>query len=71
MTNAAPLELLDKAINKRVKIIMRNNYEITGILKSFDEFVNCILEDAKDSKDIGDILLNGNNICIILPEIQA
>ena len=68
--NAAPLELLDKAINKRVKIVMRNNYEVTGILKSFDEFVNCILEDAKDTNNIGDILLNGSNICIILPEVN-
>ena len=65
--SSAPLEVLDESIGHRIHIIMRNKYEITGVLKSFDEFVNCILEDAADSNPIGTILLNGNNICAIRP----
>ena len=69
--NVAPLELLDKSINKKIKVIMRNSYEISGILKSFDEFVNCVLENASDKDSIiGNILLNGNNICVIVPEVK-
>jgi len=52
--------------------------EFTGTLKGFDVYVNCVLEDAieydrdaetgkETQKKLESILLNGNNVCMIVP----
>ena len=43
-----PLELVDKAIGSRLHIIMKNDKEIVGTLKGFDDFVNMVLEDVTE-----------------------
>lgn len=74
-----PSELVDKCVNEKVWIIMKSGHkEFTGVLKGFDVYVNCVLEDAVEfdrDQDTGkettrrleSILLNGNNICMIVP----
>ena len=74
-----PSELVDKCVNEKVWIIMKNGHkEFTGTLKGFDVYVNCVLEDAieydrdqesgkETTKNLESILLNGNNICMIVP----
>lgn len=55
---------------------MKGDKEITGTLRGFDEFVNMVLDDVTEFEITPDgnrvtkldqILLNGNNICMMVP----
>ena len=41
-----PLELIDKAINTKIWVLMRGKTEIVGTLRGFDDYVNLVLDDA-------------------------
>lgn len=67
-------ELVDKCIGSRIHIIMKNDKEIVGTLKGFDDFVNMLLDDVTESEatpegrrvtKLDQILLNGNNITMV------
>lgn len=71
-----PLELVDKCIGSRIWIIMRGDKEFVGMLRGFDEFVNMVLDDVTEYEQTEDglqkrkldqILLNGNNVCMLVP----
>jgi U6 snRNA-associated Sm-like protein LSm5 len=71
-----PLELVDKCIGSRLYILMKNEKEFLGTLKGFDDFVNMVLTDVTEyeyndgkrtEKHMETILLNGNNICVLVP----
>lgn len=71
-----PLELVDKCIGSRLWVIMKGDQELVGTLKSFDDYVNMVLEDVieyevtpegKVAHKLDQILLNGNNIAILVP----
>ncbi|KAL1921748.1 uncharacterized protein VTP21DRAFT_10390 [Calcarisporiella thermophila] len=71
-----PLELIDKCIGSRIWVIMKTDREITGKLLGFDDYVNMVLEDVTEyentpegrkSTKVSQILLNGNNICMLIP----
>jgi U6 snRNA-associated Sm-like protein LSm5 len=55
---------------------MKNDREFTGTLLGFDDFVNMVLEDVTEyeitpkgrkSTKLAQTLLNGNNICMLVP----
>jgi len=55
---------------------MKNDREFTGTLLGFDDFVNMVLEDVieyeitpkgRKSTKLAQTLLNGNNICMLVP----
>ncbi len=73
-----PLELVDKCIGSRLWVIMKGDQELVGTLKSFDDYVNMVLEDVTEyevgpegnkrvAHKLDQILLNGNNIAILVP----
>eukprot|EP00994_Dinema_validum_P004325 NODE_2365_length_712_cov_18.167421_g1918_i0.p1 GENE.NODE_2365_length_712_cov_18.167421_g1918_i0~~NODE_2365_length_712_cov_18.167421_g1918_i0.p1 ORF type:complete len:117 (-),score=33.70 NODE_2365_length_712_cov_18.167421_g1918_i0:361-663(-) len=71
-----PLELIDKCIGSRVWIIMKSDKELVGTLRGFDDYVNMVLEDVieyeitpegRRSTKLDQILLNGNNVCMLVP----
>jgi len=72
-----PLELIDKCIGSKIWIIMKGDKELVGILRGFDDYVNMVLEDVteyettpegiKKIAKLDQILLNGNNICLLVP----
>ena len=72
MSTILPLELVDKAIGSRIHILMKTNQEFIGTLSGFDDFVNVVLtnvvfiQDGKQEK-LDNILLNGSNICMLIP----
>merc|ERR1712146_382682 len=78
LTKNFPKEALDKAIGTTVWIIMRDDQELRGTLKSFDDHINMVLENAvqlqtsSDSQtvNVGNILLNGTNIAMIARSIK-
>ncbi|KAG2369421.1 like-Sm ribonucleoprotein [Suillus spraguei] len=71
-----PLELIDRCIGSRIWVIMKSDREFTGTLLGFDDFVNMVLEDVteyettpqgKKKTRLAQTLLNGNNICMLIP----
>ncbi|KAG7450621.1 Sm-like ribonucleoprotein [Guyanagaster necrorhizus] len=71
-----PLELIDRCIGSRIWVIMKSDREFSGILLGFDDFVNMVLEDVteyettlqgKKKTHLAQTLLNGNNICMLIP----
>ncbi|KAI0721362.1 Sm-like ribonucleoprotein [Cerioporus squamosus] len=73
-----PLELIDRCIGSRIWVIMKNDREFTGTLLGFDDFVSeyMVLEDVteyettpqgKKKTTLNQTLLNGNNICMLIP----
>ncbi|GAA5803802.1 hypothetical protein BDF21DRAFT_433067 [Thamnidium elegans] len=71
-----PLELIDKCIGSKIWVVMKNEKEFTGKLLGFDDYVNMVLEDVTEFENTSDgyktqkleqILLNGNNICALIP----
>ncbi|ADV20054.1 U6 snRNA-associated Sm-like protein LSm5 [Cryptococcus gattii E566] len=68
-----PLELVDRCIGSPIWVLMKNEREFTGTLMGFDDYVNMVLKDVKEYEvtasgitetDLGDTLLNGNNIAM-------
>ncbi|VDB99719.1 unnamed protein product [Peniophora sp. CBMAI 1063] len=71
-----PLELIDRCIGSRIWVVMKNDREFTGTLLGFDDFVNMVLEDVTEYEitptgrkktALRQTLLNGNNICMLIP----
>ncbi|KAJ1731976.1 RNA-binding protein lsm5 [Coemansia biformis] len=71
-----PLELIDKCIGSRIWVKMKTEKEFVGKLLGFDDYVNMVLEDVSEFETRGmskriasrkQILLNGNNICMLVP----
>ncbi|KDQ16727.1 hypothetical protein BOTBODRAFT_53821 [Botryobasidium botryosum FD-172 SS1] len=72
-----PLELIDRCIGSRIWVVMKSEREFTGTLLGFDDFVNMVLEDVTEyettpegdrkSTKLAQTLLNGNNICMLIP----
>jgi U6 snRNA-associated Sm-like protein LSm5 len=40
MANILPLELIDKCIGSNIWILMREERELTGILRGFDDYLS-------------------------------
>lgn len=67
-----PLDVLEKAKEKRVMIKLKNGAEITGTLQAFDLHLNVWIEDAEERKDdkqtkLGTVLIRGDTIIYISP----
>ncbi|WOL16178.1 hypothetical protein Cni_G24960 [Canna indica] len=71
-----PSELIDRCIGSKIWVIMKGDKELVGTLKGFDVYVNMVLEDVTEYEitaeghritKLDQILLNGNNIAIVLP----
>ncbi|BFZ63368.1 RNA-binding protein lsm5 [Saitoella coloradoensis] len=68
-----PLELVDKCVGSKIWVVMKGDKEFCGTLSGFDDFVNMVLEDvteydsAQQMKKHDQILLNGNQICMLIP----
>ncbi|WVZ25230.1 hypothetical protein V8G54_003774 [Vigna mungo] len=72
-----PSELIDRCIGSKIWVIMKGDKELVGTLRGFDVYVNMVLEDVTEYEitsegrritKLDQILLNGNNIAILLPE---
>ncbi len=67
-----PLALLEKSINKRVTLLLKDSRTLEGRLVGYDEFMNMVLEDTEErtveqTRKIGSVILRGNNVVSISP----
>lgn len=67
-----PLNILEKSLNKRVHLILKDNRTLEGRLVGYDDYMNMVLEDTEETmgeqiRRIGTVVLRGNNVVTIVP----
>ena len=77
MPKMNPLAVIDGSVGQRMHIVMKGDKELVGTLQGFDNYVNMVLQDVTEwsldsdgnrvSSKIDQILLNGNNVCMLIP----
>ncbi len=69
-----PLDVLNRARDKKVIVELKTQKQFVGILKSFDIHINVVLENAEEMVDgevkrkLGVIFIRGDTITVISPE---
>lgn len=67
-----PLHILDRNLNKYVGIRLKDGRYLQGKLTGFDDYMNLVLEDTKETyedseRKLGTVVLRGNNLISIAP----
>jgi small nuclear ribonucleoprotein len=68
-----PLSLLEKSLNKKVTLLLKDSRLLEGTLTGFDDYLNMVLEDTEETnadqvKRLGTVILRGNNVVSITPK---
>jgi len=71
MSDAAQ-RLLSENLGKLILVKLRGNKLLRGILRSFDQHLNIVLEDAEEileneSRKLGVVVVRGENIIFMSP----
>jgi len=69
---ASTLSLLRSSVNKQVLVKLKGGRELRGVLKSFDQHLNLLLEEVEEVKEgrsrkLGTVLIRGDNVILISP----
>jgi small nuclear ribonucleoprotein len=68
-----PLNVLEKSINKKISLLLKDNRTLVGKLTGFDEYMNMVLEETEETSSenqvrrLGTVILRGNNVVSISP----
>jgi small nuclear ribonucleoprotein len=67
-----PLSLLEKSVNKKVNLLLKDNRVLEGTLVGYDDYLNMVLENTEETtpeavKRLGTVILRGNNVVSITP----
>ncbi|KAA0009283.1 MAG: RNA-binding protein [Thermoplasmata archaeon] len=62
-----PLDLLEVSINREVSLLLKDGRLLTGKLSGYDQYMNLVLEDAREEKEgeerrLGKVMVRGNNV---------
>ena len=65
-----PLALLEKSIDKRISLLLKDNRVLEGKLKGYDDYMNMVLEETEErtpdqERRLGTVVLRGNNVVSI------
>ncbi|MBQ7701310.1 MAG: RNA-binding protein [Candidatus Methanomethylophilaceae archaeon] len=66
-----PLALLEKTIDKRVSLLLKDGRILEGKLTGYDEYMNMVLEETSErtvndeERRLGTVVLRGNNVVSI------
>jgi small nuclear ribonucleoprotein len=68
-----PLQALEKALNRRVVLTLKDARTLEGTLTGFDEHMNLVLGEAEErsaagTRRVGTVVLRGNNVVSISPK---
>ncbi|RLF21628.1 MAG: RNA-binding protein [Thermoprotei archaeon] len=73
MPGSSTAEILSQAIGTLVLVRLKGGREIRGKLRSFDQHMNLVLEEAEELKPqnknrkLGTIIVRGDNVVLISP----
>ncbi|TFG56887.1 MAG: RNA-binding protein [Methanomassiliicoccus sp.] len=67
-----PLALMEKTLNKKVSLLLKDSRVLEGKLTGYDEYMNMVLEDTEERnldqvRRLGMVILRGNNVVSISP----
>ena len=67
---ALPLDVLEKSLNQKLSLLLKDGRVIDGKLTGYDEYMNMVLSDVEETfgetkRRIGTIILRGNNVVSI------
>ncbi len=65
--------MLEKSMNKKVSLLLKDSRMLEGTLTGFDDYLNMVLEDTEETngdqvKRLGIVILRGNNVVSISPQ---
>ncbi|MBO7409819.1 MAG: RNA-binding protein [Candidatus Methanomethylophilaceae archaeon] len=66
-----PTALLEKSLDKRISLLLKDNRVLEGKLTGYDDNMNLVLEDtvettaAQEERRLGTVVLRGNNVVSI------
>jgi small nuclear ribonucleoprotein (snRNP)-like protein len=63
----APAHLLERVLQQRVTLVLKDSRQLTGKLLALDEHMNLVLDDADEAtaevtRHLGRVLLRGSNV---------
>ena len=67
---ALPLDVLEKSLNQKLSLLLKDGRVVEGKLSGYDEYMNMVLSDVEETVDdtkrrLGTIILRGNNVVSI------
>ena len=67
-----PLALLEKSLNKKISLLLKDNRVLEGKLTGYDEYMNMVIEETEErtadqTRRMGVVILRGNNVVSIPP----
>jgi len=67
-----PINILEKAMNRKVSLLLKDGRILEGKLVGFDEFMNLVLDETEETMNdtkrrINTVILRGNNVVSITP----
>jgi len=67
---ALPLDVLEKSINQKLTLLLKDGRFLQGTLSGYDEYMNMVLSDVEETHNdakrrLGTIILRGNNVVSI------
>jgi small nuclear ribonucleoprotein len=67
-----PLALLEKSLDKKISLLLKDNRILEGKLIGYDDYMNMVLEDTEErtseqTRRLGIVVLRGNNVVSISP----
>ncbi|MDI6855912.1 MAG: LSM domain-containing protein [Candidatus Thermoplasmatota archaeon] len=65
-----PMSVLEKALDTRISLLLKDNRILEGKLVGYDEYMNLVLEDVEEqtaerTRRLGTTILRGNNVVSI------
>lgn len=70
---ALPLDVLERSLNKKMSLQLKDGRLIEGKLVGYDQYMNLVLEESEEKRDetgrrLGTVILRGNNVVTISPQ---
>ena len=81
---ALPLDVLERSINKKMALQLKDGRTVEGKLVGFDQYMNLVLEESEErqtfhkagsteppsvqTRRLGTVILRGNNVVTISPQ---
>ncbi len=72
-----PLKILQRAVNNKILVRLKDGHEYTGRLIETDAYMNLVLTEAEELDRgeavarFGEVFIRGNNILYIKPDLTA
>lgn len=69
---ALPIQVLERSMNSKVSLLLKDNRILEGKLVGFDDYMNMVLDDTEENVEgevrrLGTVILRGNNVVSISP----